>query len=90
MKLLHTLFFTLILLISSSAMSAQAPAEKININTANAEQISTSMTGIGENKAKAIVEYRKTHGNFKSIQELENVDGIGLKTVEKNKDKISL
>jgi len=90
MKLLHTLFFTLILLISSSAMSAQAPAEKININTANAEQISTSMTGIGESKAKAIVEYRKTHGNFKSIQELENVDGIGLKTVEKNKDKISL
>jgi len=48
------------------------------------------MTGIGESKAKAIVEYRKTHGNFKSIQELENVDGIGLKTVEKNKDKISL
>lgn len=90
MKLLHTLFFTLFLLISSSAMSAQAPAEKININTANAEQISTSMTGIGESKAKAIVEYRKTHGNFKSIQELENVDGIGLKTVEKNKDKISL
>ena len=90
MKLLHTLFFTLILLISSSAMSAQAPAEKININTANAEQISTSMTGVGESKAKAIVEYRKTHGNFKSIQELENVDGIGLKTVEKNKDKISL
>jgi competence protein ComEA len=90
MKLLHTLFFTLILLISSSAMSAQAPAEKVNINTANAEQISTSMTGIGESKAKAIVEYRKTHGNFKSIQELENVDGIGLKTVEKNKDKISL
>ena len=90
MKLLHTLFFTLILLISSSAMSAQAPVEKVNINTANAEQISTSMTGIGESKAKAIVEYRKTHGNFKSIQELENVDGIGLKTVEKNKDKISL
>ncbi len=90
MKLLHTLFFTLILLISSSAMSAQAPDEKININTANAEQISTSMTGIGESKAKAIVEYRKTHGKFKSIQDLENVDGIGMKTVERNKDKIML
>jgi len=89
MKLLHTLFFTLILLISSSAMSAQAPDEKININTANAEQISTSMTGIGESKAKAIVEYRKTHGKFKSIQDLENVDGIGMKTVERNKDKIT-
>jgi len=71
-------------------MSAQAPDEKININTANAEQISTSMTGIGESKAKAIVEYRKTHGKFKSIQDLENVDGIGMKTVERNKDKITL
>ena len=90
MKLLHTLLFTLVLIFSSSAMSAQAQAEKININTANAEQIATSMTGIGDNKAKAIVEYRKTHGKFKSIQDLENVDGVGLKTVEKNKDKITL
>lgn len=90
MKLFHTLFLTLILLFSSSAMSAQAIAEKININTANAEQISTAMTGIGDSKANAIVEYRKSHGKFKSIQDLENVDGIGIKTVEKNKDNISL
>jgi competence protein ComEA len=90
MKLFHTLFFTLFLLFSSSVMSAQAQAEKININTANAEQISSSMTGVGESKAKAIVEYRESHGKFKSIEELENVDGIGLKTVEKNKDKIAL
>ena len=74
MKLIHTLFLTLILLFSSSAMSAQAAVEKININTANAEQIATAMTGIGDNKAKAIVEYRKTHGKFKSVQDLENVD----------------
>jgi len=85
MKLFQTLFFTLILLISSSAF-----AEKVNINTANAEQIATTMTGIGENKAKAIVDYRNSHGKFKSIEDLENVDGVGLKTVEKNKDKISL
>ena len=71
MKLLHTLLFTLILLTSSSAMSAQAPAEKININTANAEQIAATMTGIGESKAEAIVEYRKTYGNFKSVNDLE-------------------
>jgi competence protein ComEA len=71
-------------------MAASAQAEKVNINTASAEQISTTMTGIGENKAKAIVEYRKSHGKFKSVEELENVDGIGLKTVEKNKDKITL
>jgi competence protein ComEA len=90
MKLFHTLFLTLILLFSSSAMSAQSSIEKININTANAEQIATTMTGIGDNKAKAIVEYRNSHGKFKSLDDLENVDGVGLKTVEKNKDKITL
>jgi competence protein ComEA len=90
MKLFQSLFFTLFLLFSSSAMSANAQAEKVNINTATAEQIATTMTGIGDNKAKAIVEYRNSHGKFKSVQELENVDGIGLKTVEKNKDRISL
>jgi len=85
MKLLHSLFLTTILLFSASAF-----AGKVNINTASAEQIASSMTGIGESKAKAIVEYRTSHGKFKSIASLENVDGIGAKTVEKNKDKISL
>ena len=85
MKLLHTLFLTTILLFSSAAF-----AGKININNASAEQIASAMTGIGESKAKAIVDYRSSHGKFKSIQDLENVDGIGSKTVEKNKDKITL
>ncbi len=85
MKLLHTLFLTTILLFSSAAF-----AGKININNASAEQIASTMTGIGESKAKAIVNYRSSHGKFKSVQDLENVDGIGSKTVEKNKDKITL
>jgi competence protein ComEA len=85
MKLFHSLLLTAILLFSASAF-----AEKININTATAEQIASTMTGIGENKAKAIVEYRTTHGNFKSIDSLVKVDGIGEKTVEKNKDKLTL
>jgi competence protein ComEA len=90
MKLFHTLLFTLFLLFSSSVMSAQTTADKVNINTASAEQIAATMTGIGDNKARAIVEYRSTKGKFKSINDLENVDGIGSKTIEKNKDKISL
>ena len=90
MKLFHSLLLTTILLFSTSAMSAQDQAEKVNINTATAEQIASAINGIGDSKAKAIVEYRKSHGKFKSISALENVDGIGLKTIEKNKDKISL
>ena len=85
MKLLHTLLLTTILMFSASAF-----AEKISINNASAEQIASTMSGIGESKAKAIVEYRGSHGNFKSIEELENVDGIGSKTIERNKDKITL
>lgn len=85
MKLFHSLLLTTILLFSSSAF-----AEKVNINTANAEQISSALNGVGDNKAKAIVEYRSSHGKFKSIESLENVDGIGEKTVASNKDKISL
>lgn len=90
MKLFHSLLLTTILLFSTSAMSAQAQAEKVNINTANAEQIASALNGVGDNKAKAIVEYRTSHGKFKSIESLENVDGIGEKTVASNKDKISL
>jgi competence protein ComEA len=85
MKLLHSLFLTTVLLFSTSAF-----AEKVNINTASAEQIASAMTGIGESKARAIVEYRTSHGKFKSIAALENVDGIGEKTVAKNKDKLAL
>ena len=85
MKLFHSLFLTAILLFSSSAF-----AEKININTATAEQIAATMTGVGESKAKAIVDYRTSHGKYKSLDSLVNVDGIGEKTVEKNKDKITL
>ena len=90
MKLFHSLLLTTLLLFSSSVMSAQAQAEKVNINTANAEQIAAALNGVGDNKAKAIVEYRTSHGKFKSLDALEHVDGIGAKTVEKNKDNIML
>jgi len=85
MKLFHSLLLTTILLFSSSSFAA-----KLNINTANADQIASEMSGVGNNKAKAIVEYRASHGKFKTIDSLENVDGIGVKTIEKNKDNIML
>lgn len=85
MKLLHSLLLTFALLFSSVVF-----AEKVNINTASAEQISSAMSGIGDSKAQAIVKYRKEHGKFKSIDELESVAGIGAKTIEKNKGKLTL
>ena len=41
-------------------------------------------------KAKAIISYRESNGEFRSIDELKNVDGIGEKTFEKIKDNIKL
>jgi len=90
MKLLHTLFVSSFLLFSSAVFAVNINITKLNINTANAEQISSAMSGIGESKAKAIVKYRSSHGKFKSVHDLENVKGIGSKTVAINKDKIML
>ena len=65
-------------------------ADKVNINTADAATIDAVLLNIGPAKAQAIVDYRKTNGAFKSAEELAMVKGVGLKTVEKNRDRIDL
>ena len=62
----------------------------VNINTADADTIQKELKGIGAQKAEAIVAYRQVNGNFKSADELTNVKGIGIKTVDKNRDNIVL
>ena len=71
------------------ATSAHA-ADKVNINTADAATIDAVLINVGPAKAQAIVEYRKANGTFKSAEELAMVKGIGLKTVEKNRDRIEV
>lgn len=61
----------------------------ININTSSIEQL-VLLKGIGESKAKAIVEYRESQGQFNKISELTKVKGIGPKLVEQNKALLSL
>lgn len=63
--------------------------EKLNINKATLDQLAT-LYGIGEVKAKAIIEYREKNGGFKSIEDLDKVDGIGSKTVDKLRDKVDI
>lgn len=53
---------------------------EVNINTATQAELET-LKGIGPAKAKAIIDYRKKNGSFKSVSDLDNVDGIGEKTV---------
>ena len=86
--------FVLSLLLAGSALTASlAPtsalaAEKVNINTADVATLDRVLLNIGPAKAKAIVAYRKANGGFRSAEQLALVKGIGLKTIEKNRDRI--
>ena len=86
MNLFKTACTTLLL---SLAFAGNAfAADKVNLNTADAATIDRVLLNIGPSKAQAIVDYRKQHGAFHSPEELAMVKGIGLKTVEKNRDRI--
>lgn len=61
----------------------------ININTASLEELQ-KINGVGEVKAKSIINYREKNGGFKSIDEMKNIEGIGDKTFEKMKDQITI
>ncbi|MFT5117998.1 MAG: competence protein ComEA [Kiritimatiellia bacterium] len=65
-------------------------AQTININSANAVEIASSLKGIGLKKAEAIIEWRKANGKFTTLDQLTEVKGIGEKTLMANKEKIKL
>lgn len=62
---------------------------KISINQAD-QHAFAKMSGIGDKKAQAIVDYRTEHGPFKQVDELKKIKGIGDKILEKNKDRLVL
>jgi competence protein ComEA len=89
MKMLKTK--SLLTLLAMGLFSIWAWAmQPVNVNTANAEEISEALKGIGLSKAEAIVLYRNEHGEFKHIDELVNVKGIGVRTVDINREYILL
>ena len=88
MKFLTTLFSSLLL--SLALAGAAFAGESVNINTADAATIDRVLLNVGPAKAQAIVDYRKSNGAFRSAEQLAMVKGIGLKTVEKNRDRIAL
>jgi competence protein ComEA len=85
---------TLGMLLAASALlggtvpGSAAAADRVNINTADAATIDAALLNIGRAKAEAIVAYRKAHGAFHTPEQLAQVKGIGLKTIEKNRDRI--
>ncbi|BBT15718.1 competence protein ComEA [Metapseudomonas otitidis] len=88
---------------TGSAIAAETPSKsepakvateqvvkKVDINKADAASLQGAMVGVGELKAKAIVEYREANGPFSSVDDLLQVKGIGAKTLEANRDRLSV
>ena len=75
-------------LLQQEKLTTQASTQMgININRATESEL-TSLHGIGSSKAQAIILYREMFGDFKSVDELEKVKGIGPKTIEKNRARL--
>ena len=75
------------LLAQESAKIQVRDQATININRASEGEL-VSLHGIGSSKAKAIILYREMFGDFKTVDELAKVKGIGAKTVEKNRGRL--
>ena len=90
------LLLTLALSAAAPTRSAAAPAagttateSRININTATVEEL-TMLPGIGPSYAQRIVEHREKNGPFKKVEDLLNVRGIGEKTFEKIRERLTV
>jgi competence protein ComEA len=82
---------SLITLLATGLFSIWAWAvQPVNVNSASAEEIAEALKGVGMSKAEAIVSYRSANGQFKHIDELVNVKGIGIRTVDINREYILL
>ncbi len=82
---------TLCLLLAATLVPAfPVAAAPVDINSADATTLARELKGVGDAKAAAIVEYRRTHGPFKTIDDLALVKGIGQKLVDRNRSDLRL
>lgn len=76
------------LLICLFVVNTSFAADKVNVNSADAAQLASGLSGVGEKKAQQIVAWRNEYGEFKSLDDLRKVAGFGPKLIERNKDRI--
>lgn len=82
---------SLLTLLATAMFSIWAWAQQpVNVNAASAEELAEALKGVGPSKATAIVDYRDENGPFKHVDELVNVKGIGIRTVDINREYILL
>lgn len=74
--------------IAPDGNSPASPINLININTATQKELE-ALPGIGPGKAGDILEYRQNHGDFDTIEDIQNVPGIGESLFQQIKDQIT-
>lgn len=74
---------------NANSIGEHSNSSKININTANIQELQ-KLNGIGQKKAELIVAYRQENGQFKKIEDLKQISGIGDKTFEALKDQLAV
>ncbi|HOS97721.1 MAG TPA: helix-hairpin-helix domain-containing protein [Deltaproteobacteria bacterium] len=89
MNKVGTMVWCVLILVCSFSLSLYAAQGVINVNTATTEQL-MMLPGIGEKTAKAVVSYRQANGQFKSIDDVAKVKGIGKKKLDKIRQNLSL
>ena len=88
-KKILTFCLTIALVITMVPALYAQETDKININKASVEEL-TRLKQIGLKKAQRIVDYREEHGPFQQPEDIMKVKGIGPKTFESNKDRITV
>lgn len=75
--------------VSESSGDGTSGGDLVNINTADTTMLQT-LSGIGEKRAADIINYRETNGLFETVDDLDQVSGIGEKTMEKLRPLITV
>ena len=80
----------LALLLIALPCLASAALHKVDINNASESALANALEGVAQQEARAIVDYRRVHGAFRSVEQLALVKGLDLGVVERNRERIVL
>lgn len=75
---------------AQSEVQVASQPQSVDLNSASAEQLAATLVGVGAAKAQAIIRYRDEVGPFRSVEELEEVKGIGPSILKRNMSRISV